>query len=344
MTKRFYFTPTLLLLSKFFYLISVNCFTVLIDGLFCQLCALTSLSLGVTALAYGLFRKREQAICFSLVLTLLFLSYRVSYELLHSLFQGANALTLNVIYGVLVCALLAVIIRFSESKVVKGGVGFVTNIIYFLFFISFSSVCLFCLKVKDIEKPKLKELREFSESQQLSSHPDIYYIILDGYCRQDVLKESYQYDNTAFLDQLQNRGFVVSQQATCSYPFSYISLSSTLNMQYIERANQMDNNYYKFIQDNQVARCLKNCGYTYATVNTGWSGTYKSKIADIQYDLPYSNGFLSAFLEGSVLSPWMPNHADNVKHALESSNEAVTIKSPKFVFSHFLVPHAPYSF
>src|SRR5688572_17659251 len=40
--------------------------------------------------------------------------------------------------------------------------------------------------------------------------PDIYYIILDAYTRSDVMKDDYGYDNSAFIDSLQDMGFYVA--------------------------------------------------------------------------------------------------------------------------------------
>jgi hypothetical protein len=40
--------------------------------------------------------------------------------------------------------------------------------------------------------------------------PDIYYIILDGYARADVLHEFYGYDNSSFIAALKDRGFEVT--------------------------------------------------------------------------------------------------------------------------------------
>ena len=37
--------------------------------------------------------------------------------------------------------------------------------------------------------------------------PDVYYIILDSYAREDFLKAVYDYDNLEFIKALQDRGF-----------------------------------------------------------------------------------------------------------------------------------------
>ncbi|NLW85787.1 MAG: hypothetical protein GXY38_02835, partial [Planctomycetes bacterium] len=47
--------------------------------------------------------------------------------------------------------------------------------------------------------------------------PDIYFIVLDGYGRSDVLKERFGFDNSAFLAELADRGFGVYQNARSNY-------------------------------------------------------------------------------------------------------------------------------
>ena len=41
--------------------------------------------------------------------------------------------------------------------------------------------------------------------------PDIYYIVLDSYGGADVLKDSYSYDNSEFVNDLQELGFIIPQ-------------------------------------------------------------------------------------------------------------------------------------
>jgi len=64
--------------------------------------------------------------------------------------------------------------------------------------------------------------------------PDIYYIILDGYGRADVLKNEYGYDNSEFLNSLRGLGFYVADCAQSNYAQTQMSLSSALNFNYID--------------------------------------------------------------------------------------------------------------
>src|SRR3970282_1068515 len=64
--------------------------------------------------------------------------------------------------------------------------------------------------------------------------PDIYYIILDGYARDDILRKFYQLDNRDFLDRLGELGFYVAGCAQSNYAQTQLSLASSLNFAYLD--------------------------------------------------------------------------------------------------------------
>ena len=63
--------------------------------------------------------------------------------------------------------------------------------------------------------------------------PDVYYIILDAYSRDDILDEVYDYDNSSFLNELTNLGFYVARCSQSNYAQTQLSLASALNLDYI---------------------------------------------------------------------------------------------------------------
>jgi hypothetical protein len=69
--------------------------------------------------------------------------------------------------------------------------------------------------------------------------PDIYYIILDGYGRADMLQALYGFDNSMFVNALEQRGFVVASESQSNYHRTLLSLSSSLNMQYLDRMSSV---------------------------------------------------------------------------------------------------------
>ena len=74
---------------------------------------------------------------------------------------------------------------------------------------------------------------EFPQSLSSANPPDIYYIILDGYGRADVLQEIYNHDNTSFTSALTERGFYVGDESQSNYLRTSLSITSALNMEYI---------------------------------------------------------------------------------------------------------------
>jgi hypothetical protein len=66
------------------------------------------------------------------------------------------------------------------------------------------------------------------------NRPNIVYIILDAYTRGDVLKDSFDLDNSAFEASLEERGFFVADNSYANYNLMSYSLASTLNMQLLD--------------------------------------------------------------------------------------------------------------
>ena len=64
------------------------------------------------------------------------------------------------------------------------------------------------------------------------THPDIYYIIPDGYPSDSWLQNAMNYDNSEFSKALEDRGFAVIGHAQANYGATLLSLASILNMQY----------------------------------------------------------------------------------------------------------------
>ena len=69
---------------------------------------------------------------------------------------------------------------------------------------------------------------------EVEHKPDIYYIILDAYARADVMQDFYGYDNSHFVEQLTDLGFYVAPCSQSNYAWTGLSLTSSLNMNYLQ--------------------------------------------------------------------------------------------------------------
>jgi hypothetical protein len=184
--------------------------------------------------------------------------------------------------------------------------------------------------------------------------PDVYYIILDGYARGDVLHDVYEFDNSNFLNGLRDRGFYVAEESAANYPMTYLSLASSLNLDYLNDSSarrddesEERTSFYAMIQDPLVGRIFRSNGYRFIHFATNYRGTESSEIADeiIRYRPAWLQGeFMEVLIRRSALRLMEPNVAGLHLHAFESLREMPQKPGPKFVFAHFIVPHNPYVF
>jgi hypothetical protein len=188
--------------------------------------------------------------------------------------------------------------------------------------------------------------------------PDIYYIVFDGYAREDILKEIYQYDNSEFIDYLTNKGFYVADQSNSNYPQTYLSVASSLNFKYINSLSEIvgeDSDDRKLLStmiiNNNVYDILKNNGYLFVSVPGCW--TEKKLYADIylQNAKMSLDDFHVALINLTPLGavPLGKNLQlnllrDNLIFGLNRIQDIAEINSPTFVYAHFVIPHPPFIF
>jgi hypothetical protein len=199
------------------------------------------------------------------------------------------------------------------------------------------------------------------------SRPDIYYIILDGYGRADVLDELYAFDNQPFLDFLTAQGFFVADQSQSNYVQTSLSLASSLNMEYLDTLLSTSDAganprlaLMRMIRSNLVCDFLEKQGYQIVAFETGYRPTGLD-YADRFFSAPRGavNPLEGLLLETSALPavqaltsklglptyyPGYQSHRDLVNFLLESIPETVDLPGPKFIFAHIVIPHPPFIF
>ena len=190
--------------------------------------------------------------------------------------------------------------------------------------------------------------------EERADYPDIYYIITDEYARADVLEEFYDHDNSTFLNQLRERGFYIAEQSFSNYALTFLSLASSLNLKFVNddikrglrKRNLSKGPFYQMIRRSRLAQFLRNRGYRYVTIPSGWVGTSRSPIADVEYRYAplLSGGFRRMLLRSTLLRPFSPSVADAHLYALGKLSEIPQIEGPTFTFLHLLLPHLPYVF
>lgn len=209
------------------------------------------------------------------------------------------------------------------------------------------------------EDAKQAELDRPAGSSSGSS-PDIYYIVLDGYARSDILELLYQYDNSRFLSGLSQKGFYVAGQSRSNYVQTALSLASSLNLDYLDStAEQVGTEstnllpLWAMIKDSRVAQHLRSHGYTTVSFSTGFSLT-DLRDADF-YSSPRAlpNGFQSILMNSTPLPillelPFLRTqydmHRERIQYTLDHLVDASEIEPPTFIFAHIVAPHPPFVF
>ena len=179
--------------------------------------------------------------------------------------------------------------------------------------------------------------------------PDVYFVILDGYTRDDVLDEVYGFDNQPFLAELEQRGFYVARDSYANYPATYLSLAATLNERYLTpelAAGRPYEEYVDMIQRAEVPEAFKRLGYRYVLVRSVWEGTARSPLADELRGLGAAFGSeLAASVVGrSLVGPLVPEGtvADSHLAAFDALDTMPGEDVPTFTVAHVIVPHPPY--
>ena len=188
--------------------------------------------------------------------------------------------------------------------------------------------------------------------------PDIYYIIVDAYAGQSVLKEIYEFDNAPFVESLRKRNFHVADASRSNYQSTEFSLASSLNMTHL---GDLDLQRFKtripirdMIANNSVAKTLAANGYKTIGFESGKIDTeckqfdeylcVGSGLNDYE-DVVYHNSLLPGLIEFSriPIQSAARRHGERTIKTLELIPTVVSSDSkPTFVFSHLLAPHPPF--
>ncbi len=198
-----------------------------------------------------------------------------------------------------------------------------------------------------------------------SDRPDIYYIILDGYARDDVLRDSFGYDNSGFLEGLRARGFYVADESRSNYPQTMTSLASSLNLVYLtplqESLGRSSRDYralYPLMVHSRLREYLESAGYeTYAfetavrftsfTDAAHYSSPRALAMSQLEAELLGRTALGDLINVGAISAPRLvrlshQRHIDCIENALTGLAELAAEPGPKFVFAHVMAPHPPF--
>jgi hypothetical protein len=208
--------------------------------------------------------------------------------------------------------------------------------------------------------------------------PDIYYIILDAYARDDVLRKQFKLNNEPFLNELEKLGFYVARCSQSNFAQTRLSLASSLNMEYLQEIGDYKPGttsrvgLTELVHHSAVRRALEGLGYTSIAFETGFKGTqwedaglYLSPTGSGLGSIHLFDGLTSfeemlirtsaglVLLDSKSYAPKIlqsnisnPNriHYELIRFDLEELRNMPAKPGPKLIFAHLVIPHPPYVF
>jgi hypothetical protein len=198
--------------------------------------------------------------------------------------------------------------------------------------------------------------------------PDIYLLLMDQYAGSSTLVKTFNFDNSPFLDELKKRGFYVAKKSHSNYNLTPFSMASALSMNYLDPEmavkTKLNLSYcYQAIRNSSVIKFLTGNGYkfyNYSIFDFPGQPAHKYE-AFLPYgiDLITLNTFTgrinrdirSGIAEGRFGSGPLrkkivyENFFYNDSTFKQTRNIVLKKETtPKFVYSHFMLPHFPYYF
>lgn len=221
-----------------------------------------------------------------------------------------------------------------------------------------------------------------SRSYQVSNlldadKPDIYFLVFDEYTSNPALHTLWQFDNSAITHWLKEQGFYVADSSKANYNFTPYSLSSSLNMRYIDRRKgDIGNNAFytlkalKSLTKNETWEILKKENYRFYFKSPLENNVETFKGVKVLNQFPYTQLYTTTLLyrvKKDILWNFTKNaivkkivsaektdreslasqSAEDVFatiSAIKATTDTNTNRQPKFVFGHLLVTHEPHLF
>jgi hypothetical protein len=191
--------------------------------------------------------------------------------------------------------------------------------------------------------------------------PDIWFVLLDGHARQDVLASKFGLPD-GFSSDLESRGFIVRRDAFTNYPQTALSLSSELNLAYlqdvlvdIDPSTTWRIPLKRLMTDSRATRLLKNAGYTLVSHPGEYSYTVLAG-AEVRAPAGHVDEFGYVLSNTTPLPPisrWLTGSSGVVPQAvrrhqlrwiLDDLATGDTDGKPTFHYVHVQAPHPEFVF
>ena len=201
-----------------------------------------------------------------------------------------------------------------------------------------------------------------SENQEL---PDVYYLILDEYARNDALIDYHDFSNHELTEFLENKGFHIAKNSFANYPMSVQSIPAIMNMDYINfladeigtevrNYKPLNEKNYGLYPNNMVIKNFKEMDYKIITFNTFALHLHENPLSDKTFchrdKFLLDNRLVDVLARTSIFGYYVERWAEGELRqatlcAFENFADAGNVfDEPVFVWAHVMLPHPPWIF
>lgn len=223
-----------------------------------------------------------------------------------------------------------------------------------------------------VSKKAYAAVRSAMPAEPPADLPHIVHIVLDGYSRADVLKNTYGFDNSPFLNALRQRGFRISGDATTPFNQTLFVMASIFALEPItdalgpqpltEDASTLRRVLAREQRHGVVTRILADLGYNLRSTPSAYRPLQWDRIAGTGDGLPFLQQLRQPgtyvltydLLNGSPILGPLVEHllgsrfgiaAVNYRHLKDVPARRFQQPDdrPLFVYQHIIAPHPPFN-
>ena len=269
-------------------------------------------------------------------------------------FLGGN-MVMGIVFFVL---LIAGIFYLVKTKKVLDNANSITNTIG----LAMVGILVITIAIYYYENPVDYSISNFSDMPYSANNvpikPDIYLLVFDEYAGNIQLKNDFNYNNTDFMVELQDRGFYVPEISYTNYPNTHLSMPSVLNMHYLNffteelgKDSQDRRLLDESLHNNLVMKILKLYDYKITTFYGGLGAVGNTNLVSEKL---CSFGTVNTDLRKNLVLTYLPisyfntvllqTHQDKKLDCILSILPEIkgTEDMPVFVMGHFRLPHEPF--
>ncbi len=239
------------------------------------------------------------------------------------------------------------------------------NFVSFLLLVfSLYGIIDFMRKAQSTEEATFTQEEQTGNTKIQKVRPTIYYLVMDAYTSNGVLKEYFDFDNSAFTDYLKEKGFYVADKAISNYGQTVLSIPSALNMSYLDSIVDVLGEEHKsrwpmadVLNNNRVLNILRGQGYKSISFDASMFEVVYLKDADVFHQTPgtqfslYQNELINmsvirAFNRRKPIVTDSPEdfHRRKILEAFRVMETIPEKNTPYYVHGHVLAPHQPFLF